>query len=106
MVFIGGVNYYSGQLFNISKITSASHKVGSLAGFDLAHAAGNIELNLHKWNVDFAAWCSYKYLNSGPGNVSGIFVHENQSKKKPFRLKGWWGHSEKNRFNYNKKTKF
>ncbi|MEC8537211.1 MAG: kynureninase [Bacteroidota bacterium] len=106
LVFIGGVNYYSGQVFNISKITSASHKVGSLAGFDLAHAAGNIELNLHKWNVDFAAWCSYKYLNSGPGNVSGIFVHENQSKKNPFRLKGWWGHSEKNRFNYNKKTKF
>ena len=106
LVFIGGVNYYSGQVFNISKITAASHKVGSLAGFDLAHAAGNIELNLHKWNVDFAAWCSYKYLNSGPGNVSGIFVHENQSKKNPFRLKGWWGHSEKNRFNYNKKTKF
>lgn len=106
LVFIGGVNYYSGQVFNIPKITSASHKVGSLVGFDLAHAAGNIELNLHKWNVDFAAWCSYKYLNSGPGNVSGIFVHENQSKKNPFRLKGWWGHSEKNRFNYNKKTKF
>ena len=106
LVFIGGVNYYSGQVFNISKITEASHKVGALAGFDLAHAVGNIKLNLHKWNVDFAAWCSYKYLNSGPGNVSGIFIHRNKSKKNPFRLKGWWGHSEKNRFSYNKLKKF
>ncbi len=106
LVFIGGVNYYSGQVFNISKITEASHKVGALAGFDLAHAAGNIKLNLHKWNVDFAAWCSYKYLNSGPGNVSGVFIHRDQSKKNPFRLKGWWGHSEKDRFSYNKLRKF
>ena len=63
-------------------------------------------MQLHDWEVDFAAWCSYKYLNSGPGNVSGVFIHQNQSNKKPFRLKGWWGHSEKNRFTYDKHTKF
>ena len=106
LIFIGGVNYYSGQVFNIKEITETGHKVGALVGFDLAHAAGNIILNLHDWNVDFAAWCSYKYLNSGPGNVSGVFIHQNQSNKKPFRLKGWWGHSEKNRFTYDKHTKF
>ena len=106
LIFIGGVNYYSGQVFDIFEITRRGQKVGAFVGFDLAHAAGNIFLNLHDWNVDFAAWCSYKYLNSGPGNVSGIFVHQNQSKKKPFRLKGWWGHSEKNRFNYNHQKKF
>ena len=106
LIFIGGVNYYSGQVFDISEITRRGQKVGAFVGFDLAHAAGNIFLNLHNWNVDFAAWCSYKYLNSGPGNVSGVFVHQNQSKKKPFRLKGWWGHAEKNRFNYNHQKKF
>jgi len=106
LIFIGGVNYYSGQVFNVPEITKKGHEVGALVGFDLAHAAGNIILDLHEWNVDFAAWCSYKYLNSGPGNVSGIFIHQNQSQKKPFRLKGWWGHSEKNRFNYNRQKKF
>lgn len=106
LIFIGGVNYYSGQVFDMSEITKTGHEVGALVGFDLAHAAGNIILNLHDWNVDFAAWCSYKYLNSGPGNVSGVFIHQNQSIKKPFRLKGWWGHSEKSRFSYNKQKKF
>ena len=105
LIFIGGVNYYSGQVFDIKEITSRGHKVGALVGFDLAHAAGNILLKLHDWKVDFATWCSYKYLNSGPGNVSGIFVHEKQSVKQPFRLKGWWGSSEKNRFFYDSQKK-
>ena len=81
LVFIGGVNYYSGQVFDMYEITKKGKEVGSIVGFDLAHAVGNISLSLHDWNVDFAAWCSYKYLNSGPGNVSGVFIHENQSKK-------------------------
>ena len=103
MIFIGGVNYYTGQVFNIQKITEIGHSHDIVVGFDLAHAAGNIELKLHKWGVDFAAWCSYKYLNSGPGNVSTIFIHENQIKKNPFRLSGWWGHNLKNRFVLQKK---
>ena len=106
LIFIGGVNYYSGQVFDMQEITKRGHEVGSLVGFDLAHAAGNIFLNLHDWKVDFSTWCSYKYLNSGPGNVSGVFIHEDQSLKKPFRLKGWWGSSEKNRFFYDHQKKF
>ena len=106
LVFLGGVNYYSGQVFDMKEITRAGHEVGAVVGFDLAHATGNISLSLHKWQVDFATWCSYKYLNSGPGNVSGVFVHQNQSKKKPFRLSGWWGSSEKNRFVYDTKKRF
>ena len=106
LVFLGGVNYYSGQVFDMKEITRVGHEVGAVVGFDLAHAAGNISLSLHKWQVDFATWCSYKYLNSGPGNVSGVFVHQNQSKKKPFRLSGWWGSSEKNRFVYDTKKRF
>ena len=106
LIFIGGVNYYSGQVFDMKEITKKGHEVGALVGFDLAHAAGNILLQLNEWKVDFATWCSYKYLNSGPGNVSGVFIHENQSQKKPFRLKGWWGSLEDNRFAYNFKTKF
>lgn len=99
MVFIGGVNYYSGQVFNMASITSWAHQVGAIAGFDLAHAAGNIELHLHDWQVDFAAWCSYKYLNSGPGGVAGAFVHQKHAHAFQLpRFAGWWGHDKDRRF--------
>ncbi|MEQ9186809.1 MAG: kynureninase [Cryomorphaceae bacterium] len=98
MVMIGGVNYYSGQAFDMASITDAAHKVGATCGFDLAHAIGNIELKLHEWQVDFAAWCTYKYLNSGPGSVGGLFVHSNHHKKKLPILAGWWGHDKESRF--------
>jgi kynureninase len=99
MVFIGGVNYYTGQLFNMKNITAAAHKAGAYAGFDLAHAAGNVRLSLHDWNVDFACWCSYKYLNSGPGGVSGVYIHERHSTNKSLpRFAGWWGHDKQTRF--------
>lgn len=99
LVFFSGVQYYTGQLFDIKKITEKAHEIGAIAGFDLAHAAGNAELHLHDWNVDFAAWCSYKYLNSGPGNVSGVFIHEKHSvNPDTFRLSGWWGYREDKRF--------
>jgi len=98
LIFIGGVNYYTGQVFDICEITRIARNHGIVVGFDLAHAAGNIELKLHKWGVDFAAWCSYKYLNSGPGNVASVFIHENQLKKNPFRLSAWWGHDSSKRF--------
>jgi kynureninase len=99
LVFFSGVQYYTGQCFDIEAITLATHSVGAIAGFDLAHAAGNIELQLHNWGVDFAAWCSYKYLNSGPGNVSGVFVHEKHGlNPNTPRFAGWWGHKEDVRF--------
>lgn len=98
MVMIGGVNYYTGQAFDMAAITDAAHKVGASCGFDLAHAIGNIELKLHEWQVDFAAWCTYKYLNSGPGSVGGLFVHSNHLKKKLPILAGWWGHDKEKRF--------
>lgn len=99
LVMFGGVNYYTGQLFDMQTITKAAHKVGALAGFDLAHAAGNALLNLHDWNVDFAVWCSYKYLNSGPGGTSGAFVHEKHGNNPAvLRLAGWWGNDENTRF--------
>ncbi|MBK9190791.1 MAG: kynureninase [Crocinitomicaceae bacterium] len=99
MVMIGGVNYYTGQLFDMKSITEAGHNVGAVVGFDLAHAAGNVKLNLHDWQVDFAAWCSYKYLNSSPGGVSGMFVHENHENKPEIpRFAGWWGHNKSVRF--------
>jgi kynureninase len=99
LVMIGGVNYYTGQLFDMKSITEAGHKVGAVVGFDLAHAAGNVKLNLHDWQVDFAAWCSYKYLNSSPGGVSGMFVHENHANKPELpRFAGWWGHDKSVRF--------
>lgn len=98
LVLIGGVNYYTGQVFDMKTITESGHKVGAKVGFDLAHAAGNIKLQLHDWNVDFAAWCSYKYMNSGPGNASGIFVHEKHHQSNLVRFAGWWGHNKERRF--------
>jgi kynureninase len=99
LVMIGGVNYYSGQYFDLQKITAAGHAVGAVVGFDLAHAAGNVNLALHDWNVDFAAWCGYKYLNSSPGGVSGLFVHERHAHNKSLpRFAGWWGHNKEVRF--------
>ena len=99
LVLIGGVNYYTGQVFDMKRITEAGHKVGAYVGWDLAHAAGNIELELNKWGVDFAAWCSYKYMNSGPGNVSGYFVHEMHHEDKDLnRFAGWYGHNKERRF--------
>ena len=104
LVFIGGVNYYTGQVFDIKRITTAAHAVGAFAGFDLAHAIGNIELNLHDWHVDFACWCSYKYLNAGPGAVGAVYIHEkfhhDHSLK---RLAGWWGYKREDRFLMEKK---
>lgn len=99
LVLFGGVNYYTGQVFDIKTIAAAAHKVGAFCGFDLAHAAGNIELYLHDWNVDFACWCSYKYLNSGPGGVSGVFIHEKHIANKSIkRFAGWWGYKKDTRF--------
>jgi kynureninase len=103
LVFIGGVNYYTGQLFNMGNITAAAHKAGAIAGFDLAHAAGNVKLELNKWNVDFASWCSYKYLNSGPGGVSGVYINEKHVKNTDLiRFAGWWGHDKTVRFKMEK----
>lgn len=99
LVFFGGVNYFTGQWFDMQGLTRAAHAVGAIAGFDLAHAAGNVPLSLHEWNVDFAAWCSYKYLNSSPGNVGGIFVHERHGERFDLpRFGGWWGHDKESRF--------
>ena len=103
LVMIGAVQYYTGQLFDIKKITQAAHEVGAYAGFDCAHAIGNVPLQLHKHNVDFAVWCSYKYLNSGPGGTSGVFVHERHGNNPDLiRFAGWWGHDEKERFQMKK----
>ncbi len=99
LVLIGGVNYYTGQVFDMKTITEAGHKHGAFVGWDLAHAAGNIELKLNEWKVDFAAWCSYKYMNSGPGNASGYFVHEVHHNDIDLpRFAGWWGHNKERRF--------
>ena len=99
LVMLGGVNYYTGQLFDLQTIPEKVHQVGAIAGYDLAHAAGNIVLKLHDWNVDFACWCSYKYLNSGPGGVASIFVHEKHGNNPDLpRFAGWWGNEEKDRF--------
>jgi kynureninase len=99
LVFFGAVNYFTGQFFDLEKLTHAAHEVGALAGFDLAHAAGNLPMSLHEWDVDFAAWCSYKYLNSGAGNVAGVFIHEKHGRNFDLpRFGGWWGHDKERRF--------
>src|SRR5690606_14348743 len=99
MVLLGGVNYYNGQVFDIKSITRAGRSAGAYVGWDLAHAAGNVALELHDWDVDFAAWCSYKYMNGGPGNASGIFVNERYLNRGDIpRFEGWWGTKKETRF--------
>ena len=103
LVFFGGVNYYTGQLLDMKVITISAHQAGAKAGFDLAHAAGNVPLSLHEWNVDFACWCSYKYLNTGPGAVGGVYIHERyHSDSSLQRFGGWWGYNKETRFNMEK----
>jgi kynureninase len=99
LLMMGGVNYYTGQKLNMAKITAAAKEKGITVGWDLAHGAGNVELQLHDWGVDFAAWCGYKYLNAGPGGISGIFIHERHHGQKDLpRFEGWWGHNKGDRF--------
>lgn len=99
LVLFSGINYYTGQFYNIEAITKATHEAGAYAGFDLAHAAGNVPLQLHNWGCDFAVWCSYKYLNSGPGGIGGAFVHQKHFENKDLmRLAGWWGYRADKRF--------
>jgi kynureninase len=99
LVLIGGVNYYTGQVFDMKTITAAGHDAGAIVGWDLAHAVGNIKLELHDWDADFASWCSYKYMNSGPGNASGCFIHEKHHNNPDLpRFAGWWGHNKERRF--------
>ncbi len=106
LVLFSGVNYYNGQVFDMQSICRVAQQAGAICGFDLAHAAGNIPLELHDWNVDFACWCSYKYLNSGPGGVSGAFIHQRHIADPAIpRLAGWWGHDKENRFKMEKDFK-
>lgn len=99
LVLLGGVNYFSGQAFECARIAEAAHARGCFVGFDMAHAAGNLRLQLHDWNADFAVWCSYKYLNAGPGAVAGCFVHERNARNPGLpRFAGWWGHDKQTRF--------
>ncbi len=103
LVMFGGVNYYTGQFYELEKIAAAARKAGAFVGFDLAHAAGNVPLHLHDWGADFAVWCSYKYLNSGPGGPSGAFVHQRHADNPAIpRFAGWWGHDENERFQMKK----
>lgn len=103
LVLMGGINYYTGQLYDIKTVTAAAHQAGALAAFDLAHVAGNVPMELHNWQVDFAVWCSYKYLNAGPGAVSGIYIHASHGRNRQLmRLGGWWGNDEKTRFKMEK----
>ena len=98
LVMMAGVQYYTGQFFDLKSITGKAHEVGAYCGFDLAHAVGNVPVNLHNNEVDFAVWCSYKYMNSGPGGMSGIFVHERHGNNSDLpRFAGWWGHDESER---------
>jgi len=99
LVLWGAVNYYIGQLFDLPAITAMAHKAGARVGFDLAHAIGNVHLDLHQWNIDFACWCSYKYLNSGPGGIAGAYIHERYHADTSMpRFAGWWGHNKATRF--------
>jgi kynureninase len=99
LVLMPGVQYQTGQVFDMSEITRLGHAVGAVVGFDLAHAVGNINLKLHEWGPDFAVWCSYKYLNSGPGGPGGLFVHQRHAQNPDLpRFAGWWGHDESSRF--------
>jgi kynureninase len=103
LIIFGAVQYYSGQFFDLEKITKAGHAAGAYVGFDLAHAIGNVTLQLHRHEVDFAVWCGYKYLNSGPGGIAGAFVHEKHAQNFDLpRLAGWWGHNDKERFEMKK----
>ncbi len=102
LVLMSGLNYYTGQVYDMQAIAQTAWEHGIYVGFDLAHAIGNVPLNLHEWNVDFATWCSYKYLNGGPGAVSGVFVHERHHTPETPRLAGWWGYDESKRFKMTK----
>jgi len=103
LVLFGGINYYTGQWYDMETITRAGHEIGAIVGWDLAHAAGNVPVKLHDWDVDFACWCSYKYQNSGPGGISGIFVHEKHFNNTQLnRFAGWWGYQESKRFKMEK----
>jgi len=103
LVLLGGINYYTGQLYDIKNITAAAHGAGAIAGYDLAHVAGNVPMELHKWDADFAVWCSYKYLNAGPGAVSGLYINAKHAANSQYkRMGGWWGNAESTRFQMKK----